>query len=106
MSDPIDDRVLLIETMDAGKTWSELPVSRRPQRYSGEAGFAASGTNMTVISDRVYIALGGGHEGQRESTSRIVYSFDRARTWNTAVVPVSRGPSSGIFSIAFADITN
>ena len=106
MSDPVDDHVLLIETKDGGATWSELPASRRPKKERGEAGFAASGTNMCVMADQAYIALGGGEEGQTEDSSRIVYSMDRAQTWNVAKVPIPRGPSSGIFSIAFADIGN
>ena len=106
MSDPVDDRVLLIETRDGGRTWVELPPSRRPLKERGEAGFAASGTNMCVLLDRVYIALGGGEAGQAEPQSRIVYSFDRAKSWHVAQVPIRRGPSRGIFSLAFADIRN
>ena len=103
MSDPVDDRVLLIETLDGGKTWTELPPSRRPRKERGEAGFAASGTNMRVVGDAVFIALGGAEENQSEPTSRIVFSPDRGHSWQTASVPMPRNPSSGVFSMAFID---
>lgn len=104
MSDPVDDRLLLIETKDGGATWKELDSSRRPLVERGEAGFAASGSNMCVVYlDSVYIALGGAEEGQSESASRIVYSHNRGRTWSSANVPVPRSQGGGVFSVAFAD---
>lgn len=104
MSDPIDDRVLLIETLDGGTTWKELPAERRPKKQRGEAGFAASGTNMRVIGkDTVMIALGGAEKEQEEESSRIVISRDRAKTWTAHTVPMPRNESSGIFSIEFTD---
>ncbi len=103
MSDPVDNRVLLIETLDGGKTWAELPAQRRPVKQRGEAGFAASGTNMRVVGDSVFIALGGAEKDQAETSSRIVFSNDRAKAWQQAVVPMPRNPSSGIFSMVFID---
>ena len=103
MSDPVDDRVLLVETTNGGKSWKELPAERRPEKKRGEAGFAASGTNMRVVGkDTVIIGLGGAEEEQQEKTSRVVISSDRAKTWKSYEVPMPRNMSSGIFSIAFA----
>jgi photosystem II stability/assembly factor-like uncharacterized protein len=103
MSDPIDGRVLLIETRDGGNSWTELPPERRPQTLPGEAGFAASGTNMQIKGDRVFVALGGADEKRQEPASRIFYSADRAKTWQVATAPIARDASSGIFSLAFMD---
>lgn len=104
MSDPIDDRVLLIETLDGGKTWKELTSERRPVAQRGEGGFAASGTNMRVIGRQtVLIALGSAEKDQQVKSSRIVFSGDRSKTWSATQVPMPRNPSSGIFSMAFAD---
>ena len=100
MSDPIDGHVLLISTRDGGKTWGELPKTKRPQVERGEAGFAASGTNMILSGERCLIALGGGEENQTEPKSRIVISDDRGLSWKVATVPMLRNPSSGIFSLA------
>ena len=68
----------------------------------GEGGFAASGTNMVVVGDSCWIALGSAEKDQREVTSRIVYTFDRGKSWSEAIVMVPRNPSSGIFSMAFS----
>ena len=107
MSDPIDDRVLLIETLDGGASWKELAPERRPKKQRGEAGFAASGTNMRVFGDdTVMIGLGGAEKEQEEDSSRIVISRDRAKTWTAHNVPMPRNESSGIFSIAFSDAKN
>ena len=103
MSDPVDGRVLLVETNDGGRSWNELSVSRRPQAERGEGGFAASGTNMILVGNRCLIALGSGEDGQVETTSRVLYSDDRCQSWKTAEAPFVRNPSSGIFSLAFSD---
>lgn len=102
MSDPVDGHVLLITTSDGGKTWRELEKTNRPLAKKGEAGFAASGTNMVLSGDRCLIALGGAEENQNESQSRIVYTDDRYHTWRVAIVPMLRNPSSGIFSLAMS----
>jgi photosystem II stability/assembly factor-like uncharacterized protein len=104
MSDPMDGRVLLIQTVDGGRSWTELPANLCPQIERGEAGFAASGTNMQVLADKViYIGLGGGETGQFEAASRIVFTIDRGASWLTFDVPMRRGTSRGIFSLAFRD---
>lgn len=104
MSDPVDGQVLLLETRDGGETWSSLPMSRLPRAKVGEAGFAASGTNMIVRQPRdVFIAMGGAREGEQHPRSRILYSLDGARTWKYATAPLPRSPSSGIFSVAFGE---
>lgn len=103
MSDPVDDRILLVESTDGGRRWTELPGDRRPRKEQGEAGFAASGTNMRVLGDRVCIALGGAEENQTEPHSRIAVSTDRAATWSFVDAPIPRSPSAGIFSLALID---
>lgn len=101
MSDPVDDRILLVESLDRGETWKELPADRRPEKLEGEAGFAASGSNMIVEKDtgNIYLALGAHVEGKEAETSRVVVSRDSARTWEAFNVPMKRNPSSGIFSL-------
>ena len=101
MSDPVDDRILLVESLDRGETWKELPADRRPEKLEGEAGFAASGSNMIVEKDTgdIYLALGAHVEGKETATSRVVVSRDEAKTWEAFNVPMKRNPSSGIFSL-------
>jgi photosystem II stability/assembly factor-like uncharacterized protein len=46
--DPIDGRLLILRTSDAGESWTEAPLEQRPRVQDGQAGFAASNTAMTV----------------------------------------------------------
>jgi len=80
-----------------------LPSARRPKAEKGEAGFAASGTNMCVVGDRVLIALGGAENNQQRNSSRIVVSNNRGKSWTAVSVPIVRNESSGIFSVHFID---
>ena len=106
MSDPIDGRILLAETTDWGHNWIQLPDHRRPEALEGEAGFAASGTNMRMVGRRILIALGGAPKGTQEKESRIVFTEDRADSWRSMIVPIPRSESSGIFSMDFLDRKN
>lgn len=101
MSDPVDDRILLVESLDGGKSWQELPADRRPKKLEGEAGFAASGSNMIVDKEtgNIFLALGAHVEGKESNSSRVVVSADGAKTWTEFHVPMMRNPSSGIFSL-------
>jgi photosystem II stability/assembly factor-like uncharacterized protein len=101
MSDPVDDRILLVESLDQGQTWKELAAERRPLKNEGEAGFAASGSNMIVDKDSgvIYLALGSHVEGKESETSRIMVSDDGAQTWSALNAPMRRNQSSGIFSV-------
>ena len=68
---------------------------------SGEAGFAASGTAITVQGmDSVWIGTGGGR------VARVYRSVDRGRTWSAAETPLPGGQTAGIFGIAFRDALN
>lgn len=96
--DPVNGRMYLSETFDAGKTWKEIPFDDRPQLQNGEASFAASGTTIrTLPGGHVYIATGG-------SVSRLWHSRDYGHHWEVFNTPMLQGkPSQGIFSLAFYD---
>lgn len=102
MGDPIDQKLFLLRTRDSGKSWRVF--RKYPQTDPGEAGFAASGTNMTVIGKtKVMVALGGAEENRSAQTSRVMFSEDQGTNWNVGQVPMPRNPSAGIFSICFAN---
>lgn len=60
IGDPIDGRFFIARTFDGGKTWQELPIHLRPVADSGEACFAASGTNVRKISQSEAVFISGG----------------------------------------------
>jgi photosystem II stability/assembly factor-like uncharacterized protein len=60
IGDPIDQKFFIIRTFDGGNTWNEIPVKYRPLAESGEACFAASGTNITALDrDEAVFVTGG-----------------------------------------------
>lgn len=59
VGDPVDGRAFIAETFDSGKTWKEWPAEQRPQLDSGEAFFAASGTNVRLFPSQYYLVSGG-----------------------------------------------
>ncbi|MEM6841192.1 MAG: YCF48-related protein [Bacteroidota bacterium] len=99
MGDPIDNKFKLLKTNDNGQTWSPLTsIGRSLLPNSGEAGFAASGTNI-VVQGRGCVWFGTGG-----SVSRVFRSLDGGRTWEVNRSPLAQGtPSKGIFSLSFAD---
>jgi photosystem II stability/assembly factor-like uncharacterized protein len=98
--DPINGRIDLYRTRDAGQTWQRVAEARRPELQKGEYAFAASGTGVVLIGKNIWIATGG-------STARIHHSPDDGHTWNVYDTPIRSGnESSGIFSVEFLDANN
>jgi photosystem II stability/assembly factor-like uncharacterized protein len=60
IGDPIDGKFFVARTFDAGQSWQEIPMDKRPVADSGEACFAASGTNIRVLDrDEAVFVTGG-----------------------------------------------
>lgn len=95
VGDPIGDCLSVIITRDGGNTWNKLPCESLPMTQKGEAGFAASNTNIAVYGDYVWLATGG-------AKARVIYSGDRGRTWKISETPIIQGGKmTGIFSVDF-----
>lgn len=60
VGDPIDNRFFVIRSFDGGDHWQEIPTAYRPEADSGEACFAASGTNVKKIRNEEAIFVSGG----------------------------------------------
>ncbi len=120
MGDPIDDQLFLLHSPDAGWTWEQVPQT--PKLQSGEAGFAASGTNMTTIGNSHWaIGLGGDlppppsdeqkqNQAPKHTTgvadvkrSRVVIVDAELKDWRIVETPLVRHASGGIFSLLFVD---
>lgn len=100
-SDPVDGHFLLITTADSGETWQEVPSKNIPPPVPGEAGFAASGTMVTVQGNaNAWFCTGG-------AAARVFRSTNKGKTWTAAKTPLICGkPSEGIFSVVFKDAKN
>jgi photosystem II stability/assembly factor-like uncharacterized protein len=102
ISDPIDGKLYLIATKDAGETWKEIPSVNIPPVIKGESAFAASGTSIALIGkDMVWIGTGGGDR------ARVYKSEDSGSNWRLTDSKLKAGnSSSGIFSVCFKDELN
>lgn len=60
IGDPIAGKVFMAETFDGGSSWQEVPQQQRPTADSGEAFFAASGTNIRAINNNQAVFVSGG----------------------------------------------
>lgn len=92
--DPIHGKLFVLKTTDSGKTWNPLPDASLPTLGSGEASFAASGTNIRCFGKKKVLIASGG------SKSRLFYSTNAGNTWRAIEVPIIQGKNSeGIFGI-------
>jgi hypothetical protein len=60
IGDPINGKFFVARTFDNGKTWKEVPFEHRPVADSGEACFAASGTNVRALDNDEAVFVSGG----------------------------------------------
>ena len=97
LGDSIDGQFFFLSTDDGGATWTRVPPDRLPEAQPNEGFFAASGTNVAVRGDRIWIGTGAA------AKARVLRSTDRGRTWQIVETPLASGKTSGIYSIAFRD---
>ena len=101
MGDPLDGRVYLLVTKDGGQTWQPLETEDSLAVEAGEAGFAASNSNLCTVGENgLLIALGGAKPNETSQLSHVMWTEDRGATWSRLTVPMPRGESAGIFSLA------
>lgn len=92
IGDPLEGRFFISRTFDGGNSWQDIPYDKRPVADSGEACFAASGTNIRVLDKDEAVFVSGG-------------TRSRLFTKNTPVtLPVIQGrETTGANSIAIWD---
>ncbi len=96
IGDPINGKIFIAETFNGGDSWEELGLEgKRPVADSGEAFFAASGTNIKLMSNKQFFAVSGG------TKSRLITRF------NATPLPVIQGKeTTGSNSIDVYDNRN
>ncbi|MDE3185194.1 MAG: oxidoreductase [Bacteroidota bacterium] len=60
VGDPINGQFFIVRTFDGGKKWQNIPEKNRLVADSGEACFAASGTNVRKLSKSEAAFVSGG----------------------------------------------
>ncbi len=97
IGDQTTDCISIITTSDGGNSWQKTPCKELPKSQFPTTAFAASNTNIKIIDDTIWIAIGG-------MESYILKSIDKGKTWKTYKTPLIQGKAStGIYSIDFAD---
>jgi photosystem II stability/assembly factor-like uncharacterized protein len=60
IGDPINNKFFISRTFDGGNTWRDIPLKNYPVADSGEACFAASGTNIRKFGKDAACFISGG----------------------------------------------
>jgi photosystem II stability/assembly factor-like uncharacterized protein len=60
IGDPIAGKFFIARTFDGGDSWQDIPADKRPVADSGEACFAASGTNIRPLDRDEAVFVSGG----------------------------------------------
>jgi len=60
VGDPINGKFFITRSFDGGSTWQDIPFDNRPRADSGEACFAASGTNVRALDRDEAVFVSGG----------------------------------------------
>lgn len=60
IGDPINGKFFVSRTFDNGSNWQDIPFNKRPAADSGEACFAASGTNIRALDRDEAVFVSGG----------------------------------------------
>lgn len=95
LGDPIDGSFQMLKSTDKGKTWTDVSNNFILFADEGEAAFAASGSNIQVFKDFVYIGTGGMFSG-------FFYYSPKKLKIDKYECPIWYGdPSAGIFAIDF-----
>lgn len=73
VGDPINGKIFIARTNNSGNTWEEIEEKQnRPVADSGEAFFAASGSNIKLFANDEYFIVSGGLR------SRLINNFSAA----------------------------
>lgn len=86
--DPINGKFSILKTYDGGSSWLKVESMNCPNAFQGEAGFAASGTNMKAVDDSHLYYLTGG------AKSRMLFSADKGENWLSFDLPIRQGKES------------
>ena len=93
VGDPIANCMSIVLTKDGGKSWKKIACENLPLAVEGEAAFAASNTNISLVDQKAFIATGG-------KEANILVGTDYGKSWKKYKTPIIQGEKmTGIFSL-------
>jgi photosystem II stability/assembly factor-like uncharacterized protein len=93
LGDPINGKFLILHTSD-GHRWTPLPPENLPAALPKEGAFAASNSNLLVVSETDLFLVTGGF------AARVLHTQDAGKSWTASAVPIAAdNATSGIFAI-------
>lgn len=95
MGDPVDGIFTLFHTKNGGKSWERCAGDVKA--ITGEAGFAASGSNVRVMNDSTYMFISGG------MSSNFYKSTNSGASWTRVQLPYYPAETIGAYSMCFSD---
>lgn len=72
IGDPVDGRFFVTRSFDGGSSWQDIPFEKRPFADSGEACFAASGTNIRALDKDEAVFVSGGLKSRLYIRDKII----------------------------------
>jgi photosystem II stability/assembly factor-like uncharacterized protein len=94
LGDPVNGTFLLLRTTD-GKNWASLPPQNLPTALPKEGAFAASNSNLLLLSSNEIFVVTGGF------AARVLHTTDAGKNWQALPAPIAAdNATSGIFSFA------
>jgi hypothetical protein len=90
MGDPQNKKFSLYKSINWGESWEAIRNS--PFAYDGEAGFAASGTNVKISGENIFMFVSGG------DSSRFFLSNDAGETWRAKSMGFNSCSTCGAYS--------
>jgi photosystem II stability/assembly factor-like uncharacterized protein len=83
VGDPVKGKVFLARTEDTGNSWRELDSEKQPVADSGEAFFAASGSNIRLFYNNEFFIVSGGSKARLFMKGK-TETLDMVQGWETA----------------------
>jgi hypothetical protein len=98
VGDPINGRLFVTRTFDGGNTWQDVPENYRPKADSGEAFFAASGTNVRALDRDESVLVSGGKSSRlfiRDSPTKLPIIQGKETTGANSIAVLDNNKRNG-----------
>ena len=93
VGDPTANCMSIVLTKDGGDSWKKIACEYLPSSKEGEAAFAASNTNISLVDQKAFIATGG-------KEANVLVGTDYGKSWKKYKTPIIQGEKmTGIFSV-------